>query len=630
MEIPGYFRDIREMNGVAYVVTDQVVTAVRLLDGSTEWTYSWPKEGSGGSLELGEESLFVFMECEASHEVYEFDRRTGEVTWRKQLPENSQHAYRNGVLFTGWDTKGSRPTYAAIDARTKQPLWARPGIRSSAARRPHGLLTSRAVILESPDALAVALDVESGEERWRVGHQLGAIYTVFEEIVLLMEEKGVVARDSATGGELWKNETICAWDAAVHGGNFVVRFQDRLIAFDPPTGKIVWEYPLKWENTVDSAPFTTTRWKTSEGDMVALAGTLWVQDTLTHALDANGNRRWRTARLNGTDPVWTDGARLVTRKGGGLYGYTAGEAEPVPRGTAERRGWAEEMAPRFSGLDPWERKRMSDLGEDAFDALFAVARKGRKPASDLESALWHSIGPAAASQIANAFSATIDPEWQKHLLHMMRLAKSPEAFGPSLLAELQTRPLSEWGRGGLIATLLQFGYAPAAPLLWNAFENDVTASSVKGDILWQISKSSPWAAGKVAERIRTRTLRLDHWPDTTRTAESDVERALEAVFALCDKGGVKLEVTYPDGVEPFAMRGSENVCLCQAGAFESGDAEDRLSLIVLGDIQEEYPEGAELPIEIRFRMGIGSEIATMRKVQGEWVPIGKRHPPIYM
>lgn len=635
IQTPGYFHDLGVADGIAYMATDGAVAAIRLRDGVTEWFQPCPPSRYGGSMDVGEDSIFVFDHGPAR--VTEFDRRTGRIRWQKDLPKMAQHTYRDGVLFLGWERQKKAFTYAAIDVKTKQPRWVRPMASTPPAYPYRAMSTPRAVFVEGFD---YPLDIETGNDI--PGHEPlpHSVQAVYGEIALVHGASGWEARDAGSGALLWRNDRLGFTSSIiVHGDNFAFRNEEGVIALDPRTGKVVWDYPLKPKPVPSSSLFFRKPhpfWDPREGEMASLGDTLWVQDTMVHALDLSGNRRWRTARLNGIDAVWSDGDVVAMREDNRLFGYAAGELEPAPRGEAARRRWAEEMAPRHQGLDPWERKRMSDLGEDAFDALFAAARKPLEPPHYLEQALFEAVGPQASHKLVTALSMTIDREWRARLIQMMRYTKDPDVTGPRVLDELLALPLSDWPGNKALDAVLASEYEPAALHLWKAYEDPDSAPSVREAILWKIAGLGPWAAGKVAEEIRARPLRPEHWPDVRRVvAERDIEHALEAVFALTDKEapwyrGKKdkwaMEVNFPRGVTPFAMRGTEVICLTRPDAMETGAADYSFSLSLKDEIQDEYAEGTTLQIMVGRVWGprAGHWIAVfVRKVQGAWVPVGR-------
>jgi outer membrane protein assembly factor BamB len=189
-------------------------------DGSERWTFArgegaeqsygerlWSEAGMPASAPaLTDAAVFVSL----SDTLYALDRTDGSVLWECEIDNpDTNGVYTRGIPAVGTETvyftAGTRSdqTVYAVDAATGEKRWTAPGYRTSIA-------VDDAVVVRSPidggDALRV-LDEQTGAERWRYETGHTSMAAVDEDTVYCIvgfSQNSLVALDVETGETRWR------------------------------------------------------------------------------------------------------------------------------------------------------------------------------------------------------------------------------------------------------------------------------------------------------------------------------------------------------------------------------------------------------------------------------------------
>jgi outer membrane protein assembly factor BamB len=239
--------------------------------------------------------------------VMTFDRADGSVIWRTPLdgvdhPDldlqtgSSSSALVGDRLFV--KTTG---TMHALDARTGEILW----IHRFAAV-PHEsylpaplLVDGELLFVPDPDGELVALEVQSGRQRWRLEVEPGFVAPVSIDggLIVFVDGEGVHAADADSGDRVWDHPMTGA-HAAVVGDVVVVLGGRQLTGLDPDTGK------ARWSASVDlDIPYAVL----AAGDVAVAAA----EDGVVAVVADTGAVLWELNRGVAEPPVIVDDSILL-------------------------------------------------------------------------------------------------------------------------------------------------------------------------------------------------------------------------------------------------------------------------------------------------------------------------------
>lgn len=174
---------------------------------------------------------------EASRRLVAFDRRSGELRWKR----DARLEFRHNAIVAG--RVGERTRLFCLDAMTD-------------ARQ--ALLKKRGVALAGPNEL-VALDAATGESLWRTEVDLPYTwlgYSIEHDVLLAAGSrfrdratdeagKGLTAYRGSTGERLWKNDVTYAGPCLLQGDRIITQGE----AYELLTGKrLERRHPLTGEN----------------------------------------------------------------------------------------------------------------------------------------------------------------------------------------------------------------------------------------------------------------------------------------------------------------------------------------------------------------------------------------------
>ena len=250
-----------------------------------------------------------------------FDAQTGKLRWERQLwATGSVVCNPFGGVAAPTPASDGRLIFAFYSSNDLACFdldgnlrWYRglghdwPGVRNDVGMASSPLVLGRTVIvqLDTPsDSFVAGIDTRSGETRWRIEREKGAIWasptvlrgkTRQEDLVLLQSRSRLSAHDPHTGGLVWDYETKCHSTSSVTTCGdcvYLPAWGLHALRYDP-AGRSV---KLLW--------YRKDRLLSSDQSPVAHAGrtyTIQSKSILTCGDAADGERLWQV-RLKG--PIW--------------------------------------------------------------------------------------------------------------------------------------------------------------------------------------------------------------------------------------------------------------------------------------------------------------------------------------
>ncbi|MBA2719311.1 MAG: PQQ-binding-like beta-propeller repeat protein [Chloroflexi bacterium] len=280
--------NISVLGGLAIVPTeDGVLHAIRLSDGSEQWTYRagtsltgpaglddlvyvrdgrgtlhalevatgterWSVGGAVGSASsptISDGSIYVGT---SDGHVVAFDARSGERRWDREVAPSNEiigsPAAGAGLVFAASPSGG----LVALRAATGDVVW-----RLDTGGDPLGTVSyadgTAYVGAPSEDSSGRlrAVDVGKGLLRWVVDEPLSSPSVVGSRVISGSDHGVLSGRDAATGTELWRLNTkgINRAPAIAGGIAYVAADADRqVLAIDLETGHVLWRTPVDGEN----------------------------------------------------------------------------------------------------------------------------------------------------------------------------------------------------------------------------------------------------------------------------------------------------------------------------------------------------------------------------------------------
>ena len=212
-------------DGMAYVgTTGGVFQAVRVKDGTVEWTFEAGRPVHGEALATADHVYFV---CDTGY-LHKLDRRTGKEVWKYDLGDAQVARVLPHIAVFEYDYHG-----------------------------PHPLLVDGVVYVGSGNGALHAVDDASGTRRWRYASggkvRVGAVQSG-ADIVFGSLDGALYAVDATSGALAWKRDLRAPVTTvpALLGGQLVVGTRgSALYALRPHSGETVWR-DVFWGSWVES------------------------------------------------------------------------------------------------------------------------------------------------------------------------------------------------------------------------------------------------------------------------------------------------------------------------------------------------------------------------------------------
>jgi hypothetical protein len=370
----------------------------------------------------------------------------------------------------------------------------------------------------------------------------------------------------------------------VLGDLLILEDGHEVVAIELQSGRTAWRRSINVAQTSRENRLPSGR-SARIGDMVL------IQKEGLHAIGRDGLLQWRSERLKGLAPMGDDGEVLAMADEDKIHGYARGSEDPVPTDGEARRHRIEEMVRRFEALDPWEREILDAMRPDSFDALFNGILERHRSDTGLEALTLRALTEDRLGTVVEAFLRDtevwkivngeipdLDFISEKHFLFAEWLV-SPNfrgAAAPHLLKALKGLPAKDWGSENrahpIVEALIEMGYEPAIEWLAKGMDDERVDETFRRHLFATLASMGPQAAAAVADRARRQEILREHWPDVSRLAETELERAVEAAFAASPLSPRSTLLKFPEGMTPFAMRGSR--CICHTQYEPPGEHED--------------------------------------------------------
>jgi outer membrane protein assembly factor BamB len=618
---------------MAYATHRQGLYAIDLKEGEIRWQSS---RVNGNHLAVVGNSLFATTSTRwIKTGLVQLDLETKRLERKLRLEEDAPFSVRDGVLYV----YRKLDEFAAIDLATGKTFWTcRLCGRLGDAFLPR--FFEDLVVFGRDDEDFVVAEIATGKVIWRRLSEGERYFHRFLGLfgdVAVSHDGNVVTGCSVQSGEVrWNLETDFIMREAASTDRLAISNSDALFLIDPSSGRTALRYDyVQWDE------------RRADGTLVPRPPIAWIEDTLvfedlaTMAYDEEGRRRWRTRRLKDSKALWTDGETLVMRDDRRLFGYEMGRDVPPPADPETRAEWVRAQIGRADFLDRFELETLNRLGDEAFesilDALYPWGAS-KAPYRDsnrvdtLQGFLRNHMTPERTAVIVQALRRldAKHPEggW---LFRLLRLG-DPQVAGPFLVEYLNAAPRSEWEHDPRADTALNVlchcAYDPGIDLLIDVLNDDAYEPPLTAWIPHYLANAGPRGVEAVIAHRRRFRPRPGQWRGTTRTAETDLERALEAAFAAFGFAGERspLVVSFPRGVEPFAMAGGRGGLFTVEPSPAVGDSHRALYL-GLGKGQavlDNYPNGTVLAIDLvrgsEGTSGGGCQIE-VKKFGTEWAPI---------
>lgn len=275
-------------------------------------------------------------------------------TFEREGP-TSEMAFENGRVYLMSEAK----TLACLDLASRAVLWR----TSSTCEHPNvkeaRLCLSDSSVIVNYDSITSCVDKETGLVRWAEpqSYLWSTSPIASGDTVWIPAKKGSVARNARTGQVLWRNPHSPSRFAAIFGGRFV-GLDQHLVCLDSRTGEEVWTLNLPSDGTTGSE-FATI-----------VDDHLFVDSAarITLVVDGQGKVIWSsdTAERAIPLPAWSDQRHLVSLSRGRLMRFEHGEEPELPTEPEAKVALAKKLASQFDLLDASGRKRLRDLGPEAF------------------------------------------------------------------------------------------------------------------------------------------------------------------------------------------------------------------------------------------------------------------------
>jgi outer membrane protein assembly factor BamB len=260
------------VDGVVYAGTrdengdgNSVVHAVELATGERLWSRPVPSSVTG-SLAAGDGKIFV---PSLRGSLFAFDARTGQPAWSRDpeaapAPNNQRAhgyyspAFADGKVLWAYQTrfgKASQGLITALDPRNGAPIWESPMTGGTMSDGTPAVADGKVFVGNQTADRVIAYDLETGQRQWvgteRLGGWQDGIPVAAGGRVFIGANNGIIARDAATGAELWSyrspHGSLVSSGAtpsapAVDDGIVYMGFPSGAVtALDARTGAVIWD-----------------------------------------------------------------------------------------------------------------------------------------------------------------------------------------------------------------------------------------------------------------------------------------------------------------------------------------------------------------------------------------------------
>jgi outer membrane protein assembly factor BamB len=354
-----------------FTTSGQTCMAYDLRTLKARWTFAVPGSERGAYLLVVGDTVFLTTEADlrgTKSGLYALDAKTGRKRWAlARGGKGSAMAEYGGTLYVSL----APGKVSAVEIASRRAKWTRalPGKREG--DEVESMLAAGEGIALNAGDVTYGLDLRTGAMRWQEpkSYILEAPLVATKGTVWVPSGEGAVARSLASGKPLWRTEDSFSEFGGVLNGNFVGLDNGYLRAFEPKTGRPLWSHRLGPGSTSGGSQYGAI-----------LGGRLYVAGIdRSGVYDAKGKVLW-SGKTDSTHPApcWSDGRNLVAFDGHRLIRYVRGTEAALPDSSTGRQALARKMVARFGDLDAADLKRLGDLKDDAFPALFEAYRAACK------------------------------------------------------------------------------------------------------------------------------------------------------------------------------------------------------------------------------------------------------------
>jgi outer membrane protein assembly factor BamB len=359
-----YFTGFAVRGSTLYAGQDKNCYAYNLVSMKRLWSFTPDSEESIMGLALGANRVYVACGPEykkTKADLICLNAATGKRVWRLPRSTRSQVVkFRDGVVYTSLE----QGTVSAISAVNHHVIWTAKLPRSNNL----GIVNVDSILVE-PQGIAVScgpitsgIDPSTGRVTWQhSGEQtFGDSLIGTQGIVLVRGSPGSVALDILSGRERWRS--AAGGDAStIFGTRIAVLGDGEVSVIDPMTGRVSWSHRVGDSDSLGGV-----------GQLcVAFGNKLFVSGTSRSVIYDMAGREIFSASIpvGFAKPIWTNGVVLATFDDHQVMRYVHGSATTALISPAKRRRLAERLASNFFLLDNFDKKRLEDLGPDAFEPL---------------------------------------------------------------------------------------------------------------------------------------------------------------------------------------------------------------------------------------------------------------------
>ncbi|TDE11505.1 hypothetical protein E1269_09610 [Jiangella asiatica] len=212
------------VDGVVYAGTrdengdgNAALHAVDQVTGERLWEFPVPSSVVGTPAVLGD-TVFVGT---LRGSLFAVDRASGELVWQRDTEEapepNNQRAYgyyspavADGKVFWAYQTRygpASQGLLTALDPATGDTIWASPMSGATMSDGTPAVVDGQVFVGSQTADRVLAYDAETGARQWTSSAVLGGwqdgVPAAADGRVFIGSNNGIVARDAATGADLW-------------------------------------------------------------------------------------------------------------------------------------------------------------------------------------------------------------------------------------------------------------------------------------------------------------------------------------------------------------------------------------------------------------------------------------------
>lgn len=447
-------------DGVVYAGTrdengegNATVYAVDLATGERLWELEVPSSVHGTPA-VADGTVFVPT---LRGSLFAVDAATGSVRWQRD-PEPSgnefnQRSYSyyspavaDGKVYWAYQTrygKASQGLLVALDTATGDTAWEAPMTGATMSDGTPAVDDGRVYVGNQTASRVIAYDAETGARQWVSSTVLGGwqdgIPTAAGGRVFIGSNNGIVARDAASGADLWtyrsphpskvsSGSTPSA--AAVHGDTVYMGFPSGAVtALDARTGAVIWDRLLPggtYDGGVHSSPVVS-------GDTLFVGannGFLYALDRLT------GQPLWdyEIGTWVGAGPAVSGNALVAGAWDGNLYAFTPGgeSADRWPRltGTVTDPSTGQPVPAAKVTASPDEGEPVVTTTGDDGRYLIGIEAPGTYTVTATKRGYLATDGSHGTVEVGTTGDETLDLELAEVTEPVAGTSSTPPDFGP--------------------------------------------------------------------------------------------------------------------------------------------------------------------------------------------------------